>query len=41
LVLPVPLGTTVLDEETGEVLGDIREPGSPFAGGAGWFSWLG
>ena len=27
LVLPVPLGTTVLDEASGEVLGDIRKDG--------------
>ncbi|MEL0305704.1 MAG: GTPase ObgE, partial [Halieaceae bacterium] len=27
LVLPVPLGTTVLDESSGEILGDIREVG--------------
>ena len=27
LVLPVPLGTTIVDDDSGEVLGDIREPG--------------
>ena len=30
LVLQVPVGTTVLDEETGDVLGDITELGSAF-----------
>ena len=41
LVLPVPLGTTVLDEETGEVLGDIREPGSRLLVAQGGFHGLG
>ncbi|MEE9180721.1 MAG: GTPase ObgE, partial [Vicinamibacteria bacterium] len=27
LVLPVPLGTVVLDDESGEILGDLREEG--------------
>ena len=41
LVLPVPLGTTVLDEETGEVLGDIREPGARLLVAQGGFHGLG
>ena len=41
LVLPVPLGTTVLDEETGEVLGDIRDSGARLLVAQGGFHGLG
>lgn len=41
LVLPVPLGTTVLDDETGEVLGDIREAGERLLVAQGGFHGLG
>ena len=41
LILPVPLGTTVLDEETGEVLGDIRETGERLLVAQGGFHGLG
>ena len=41
LILPVPLGTTVLDDETGEVLGDIRETGERLLVAQGGFHGLG
>ena len=41
LVLPVPLGTTVLDEDSGEVLGDIREAGERLLVAQGGFHGLG
>lgn len=41
LVLPVPLGTTVLDEETGEVLGDIQHDGQRLCVAQGGFHGLG
>ena len=40
LVLPVPLGTTVLDEDSGEVLGDIREAGDRLLVAQGGFHGL-
>ena len=41
LVLPVPLGTTILDEDTGEVLGDIRDQGQRLTVAQGGFHGLG
>ena len=41
LMLPVPLGTTVLDEDSGEVLGDIREAGDRLLVAQGGFHGLG
>jgi len=41
LLLPVPLGTTILDEDTGEVLGDIREHGQELIVAQGGFHGLG
>jgi GTP-binding protein len=41
LVLPVPLGTTVLDEDTGEVLGDIQHDGERLCVAQGGFHGLG
>lgn len=41
LVLPVPLGTTVLDEDTGEILGDIRSAGQTLLVAQGGFHGLG
>ena len=41
LILPVPLGTTVLDEDSGEVLGDIREAGERLRVAQGGFHGLG
>ena len=41
LVLPVPLGTTVLDESSGEILGDIREAGERLLVAQGGFHGLG
>ena len=41
LVLPVPLGTTVLDDESGEVLGDISAPGQRLLVAQGGFHGLG
>ena len=41
LVLPVPLGTTILDEDTGEVLGDIRDHGQRITVAQGGFHGLG
>ena len=36
IVLPVPLGTTIIDEETEEILGDIQAAGDRISGGTGW-----
>lgn len=41
LVLPVPIGTTVLDEDTGEILGDIRAHGQDLLVAQGGFHGLG
>ena len=41
LILPVPLGTTVFDEDSGEVLGDIREAGERLLVAQGGFHGLG
>ena len=41
LILPVPLGTTVLDDDSGEVLGDIREAGERLLVAQGGFHGLG
>ncbi len=41
LVLPVPLGTTVLDEETGEILGDIQDHDQQLLVAQGGFHGLG
>lgn len=41
LVLPVPLGTTVLDEDTGETLGDIQADGERLLVAQGGFHGLG
>ena len=41
LTLPVPVGTTILDEETGEVLGDIREADQELCVANGGFHGLG
>ena len=41
LILPVRLGTTVLDENSGEVLGDIREAGERLLVAQGGFHGLG
>ena len=41
LVLPVPLGTTVLDESSGEILGDIRAAGERLLVAQGGFHGLG
>jgi len=41
LTLPVPLGTTILDEDTGEVLGDIREHEQELIVAQGGFHGLG
>ena len=41
LTLPVPIGTTILDEDTGEVLGDIREAGQALLVAQGGFHGLG
>ena len=41
LTLPVPIGTTILDEDTGEVLGDIREAGQRLLVAQGGFHGLG
>ena len=37
VVLPVPLGTTIIDEDTEEVLGDIREAGDRLTVAQGGF----
>jgi len=41
LVLPVPVGTTVLDEDSGEVLGDLAEAGERLMVARGGFHGLG
>jgi GTP-binding protein len=41
LVLPVPVGTTILDEDTGEMLGDLSEPGQRLVVARGGFHGLG
>ena len=41
LMLPVPLGTTVIDEDSGEILGDIRSSGESLLVAQGGFHGLG
>jgi GTP-binding protein len=41
LVLPVPLGTTVIDEDSGELLGDLAQPGQELLVARGGFHGLG
>ena len=41
LILKVPIGTTVLDEDTGEVLGDLSEAGQQLIVAQGGFHGLG
>ncbi len=41
LVLPVPVGTTVMDEDTGEVIGDLTAPGQRLLVAQGGFHGLG
>lgn len=41
LLLPVPVGTTVIDEDTGEVLGDLAAAGSRLMVAQGGFHGLG
>lgn len=41
LVLRVPVGTTVIDEDSGEVLGDLSEPGGQLVVARGGFHGLG
>jgi GTP-binding protein len=41
IVLPVPLGTTIIDEETEEVLGDIQGPGDRLVVAQGGFHGIG
>ncbi len=41
LVLPVPMGTTVLDEDTGEILGDLSREGQRLLVAQGGFHGLG
>jgi GTP-binding protein len=41
LVLPVPVGTTVLDEDTGEVIGDLTKAGQRLLVAQGGFHGLG
>ena len=41
VVLPVPLGTTIIDEDTEEVLGDIRESGDRLTVAQGGFHGIG
>jgi GTP-binding protein len=41
LLLPVPVGTTVIDEDLGEVLGDLSEPGQRLIVAQGGFHGLG
>ena len=37
LILPVPVGTSVIDEDTGEIIGDLTEPGqSMLVAQGGW-----
>lgn len=41
LVLPVPVGTSVLDQQTGELLGDLAQPGQRLLVAQGGFHGLG
>jgi GTP-binding protein len=41
MVLPVPVGTTIFDEDTGEMLGDLSEPGQRLVVAQGGFHGLG
>ena len=41
LLLPVPVGTTVLDADTGEVIGDLTRPGERLTVARGGFHGLG
>merc|ERR1711998_725991 len=41
VVLPVPLGTTIIDEDTEEVLGDIRAAGDRLVVAQGGFHGIG
>ncbi|NND68090.1 MAG: Obg family GTPase CgtA [Halioglobus sp.] len=41
LLLPVPVGTTVIDEDLGEVLGDLSTPGEQLVVARGGFHGLG
>jgi GTP-binding protein len=41
LVLDVPVGTTVIDEDTGEVLGDLTQPGQKLLVAQGGFHGIG
>ncbi len=41
LVLRVPVGTTIIDEDSGEVLGDLSEPGEQLVVARGGFHGLG
>ncbi len=41
LVIPVPVGTEVYDEETGELIGDLTEPGQRLKVAQGGFHGLG
>ncbi len=41
LILPVPVGTTAIDEDTREVLGDLTEPGQRLKVAQGGFHGLG
>ena len=41
VVLPVPLGTTIIDEDTEEVLGDIRDAGDRLTVAQGGFHGIG
>ena len=41
VILPVPLGTTIIDEDTEEVLGDIREAGDRLTVAQGGFHGIG
>lgn len=41
LILPVPVGTTVIDDETGEVLGDLTEDGERLLVAQGGFHGIG
>ena len=41
MVLPVPVGTTVIDAGTQIIIGDLTEAGQRLLRSAGWFSWSG
>jgi GTPase len=41
LMLPVPVGTTVIDEDTGEIIGDLARPGERLLVAQGGFHGLG